>query len=481
MQRLLAGDHPGGQKRTARQALDRLREADPDPDVREAAKEALGRVTPQPAVTGPRRSRAHRLVKVGLALAVPTVVLGAAIPLVPNLFDDQPVKPTTCSPIAKAADGVLSLGTLLPKTGQFIYSGPAMDAGVHLAIKDINDAGGIPNIGVKLDDANQRDEGNPSADTASQSTDALLSGGVDAIIGPGTSSVALKVIDKVTCAGVIMFAPSNTSPLYTTYPDRGLYFRTVPSTEIEGSVLGKLVVADGNSTAVVMSRDDVYGNHLREKIGKTIQESGGQVLDSFHFNPNAFDHNEDVRRIKTKNPNAIVLIGFTESAQILVNMIEEGLGPGSKKVYVPTIRNTLAGQVSPRDDLAGLKGTFPHTGDEAFVKQLTEANPALRDLIYAAQAYDAVVITALAAAVAGTDEPAAIAKEINGVTKLGEKCTSFATCMTLVKDGKDIDYDGPSGPLEFADPGEPPSATYVISEIQADGTVKPLRSERVGF
>jgi branched-chain amino acid transport system substrate-binding protein len=95
---------------------------------------------------------------------------------------------------------------------------------------------------------------------------------------------------------------------------------------------------------------------------------------------------------------------------------------------------------------------------------------------YAAQAYDSVVITVLAAAVAGTDEPAAIAEEINGVTKVGEKCTSFAACMTLVKDGKGIDYDGPSGPLEFTDPGEPSSTTYVINEIQTDGTVKPIGS-----
>jgi branched-chain amino acid transport system substrate-binding protein len=350
-------------------------------------------------------------------------------------------------------------------------------------MKDINDAGGIPGIAVKLDEANQRDEGYPSADTASQSTDALLSGGVDVIIGPSTSAVGLKVIDKITCAGVIMFSPSNTSSLFTTYPDHGLYFRTTPPTEIEGSVLGKLVVADGSSTAVVMSLDDVYGNSLREATEKTIQRSGGRVLDSFSYDPNALNRDKDIQRVKTKNPDAIILIGFTDVAHILSTMVKEGLGPRNKRVYGANMSNTLASQVNPRDPgvLAGMKWTLLDAGDEAFVKRLREANPGLRDLTYAAQAYDAVVITALAAAVAGTDEPAAIAKEINGVTKTGEKCTSFAACMTLVKDHKDIDYDGPSGPLEFTAPGEPPSATYVISEIQTDGTVKPLRSEKAGF
>jgi ABC-type branched-subunit amino acid transport system substrate-binding protein len=479
LERLLAGDHPVEQKRTARQALAALCH-DPDPGVAKAARSATRRVS-----WSPHRNRWLAVFGLGIVVVLLAGALtwwGSGGPL-PGASAVPPDN-SPCVPSVKSADGVLSLGTLLPKTGAFVYTGPPLDAGVRLAMKDINDAGGIPGIAVTLDEANRRDEGNPTADTARQSTDALLAGGVDAIIGPGTSPVALKVIDKITCSGVIIFAPSNTSPVFTTYPDHGLYFRTAPSSDLAGAVLGKLIAADGNSTAVVMSRDDTYGNHLREATVKAIQESKGQVLDSFHYDPNVLDYSNEIKRIKAKNSDAIVLIGFTESARILAKMIEEGLGPRSKRVYgvEANTTNTLAGQVSPRDPsaLAGIKGIRPYDGDEVFVKRLREINPTLRDLTYAAQAYDAVVVTALAAAVAGTDEPAAIAKEINGVTKNGEKCTSFAACMTLVKDHKNIDYDGPSGPLEFTAPGEPCSVTYVISEIQADGTVKSLRSERVG-
>jgi branched-chain amino acid transport system substrate-binding protein len=477
LQRLLASDAPGGQKRTARQTLDHLHDRDTDLDVRATASEVLSAVSRRPDVTDPRGRTPRWLVGAGLVLAVVVaLVVATAWPSTPT-----PAKPPiACSPSTKPADGVLSLGTLLPKTGTFIYTGPALDAGVHLAMKDINDAGGIPGIAVKLDDANQRDEGNNfSADTASQSTDALLSGGVDVIIGPATSAVALKVIDKVTCAGVIMFSPSNTSPLLTTYPNHGLYFRTAFPAVAEGSVLGKLVVADGNSTAVVMWRDDTYGNYAGDAAEKTIRESRGRILDSFSYDPKSPDP-VDIQRVKAKNPDAIVLIGFTESAKILKKMIEEGLGPRSKRVYGSSnMSNTLAGQVNPRDPgvLAGMRGTLSAPGDEAFVKRLREANPGLRDVTYAAQAYDAVVITTLAAAVAGTDAPADIAREINGVTRAGERCTSFAACMTLVKDHKAIAYDGPSGPLRFTDHGEPSSVTYDISEIQADGTVKTLKSE----
>ncbi|MGH3673241.1 MAG: ABC transporter substrate-binding protein, partial [Pseudonocardiaceae bacterium] len=314
----------------------------------------------------------------------------------------------------------------------------------------------------------------------------LLDGGVDAIIGPATSAVAGKVIDKVVCSGVIMFAPSNTSPMFTTRNDHGLYFRAMPPSDVEASVLGKLVVKDGNSTVVVMSRNDAdtYANPFRESIVKAIREAGGQVLDSFPYDQNALDYKKIVQRVKQANPDAIVLIGFTESARILATMIEEGIGPKSKRVYSDSgnLSNTLARQVNPQDPsvLAGMRGTLPPDGGEAFVKRLRGINGGLQDVTYAAQSYDSVVITVLAAAVAHTDEPALVAKEIDGVTKTGEKCTSFAACMTLVKAGKDIDYDGPSGPLEFTDPGEPSSSTYVINEIQPDGTVKPLSSGNGG-
>ncbi|MGH8901071.1 MAG: bifunctional serine/threonine-protein kinase/ABC transporter substrate-binding protein [Egibacteraceae bacterium] len=394
--------------------------------------------------------------------------------------------PDTACSLAKTvkADGVLSLGTLLPRTGSFVYTGPALEAGVNLAIDDITAAGGIPGIAMKLDEANRRDEGNPSADTASQSTDALLSGEVDVIIGAGTSAATFKVIDKVVCAGVMLFSPSNGAAVFSTYPDHGLYFRAVSSNLLRGRVLGSLVVRDGNSTAVVMARHDPSGDTLRQATAKAIQDSGGRVLDSFSYDPEAPRHDGDLQRIRAKNPDAIVLIGLNETAPILAAMIEQGLGPQDKKVYGGgSTSNTLALQVSPRNPsvLAGMRGVRADPGSDAFVRRVKEVNPGLRDVTYAAEAYDAVVVTALAAALAGTDAPAAIAERVDSVTKGGEKCVDFAACMTLVGERKDIDYDGASGPLELTDAGEPSSGTYLISEFQADGSLAPLRTEAVSF
>jgi ABC-type branched-subunit amino acid transport system substrate-binding protein len=121
------------------------------------------------------------------------------------------------------------VGTLLPETGSLAFLGPPEFAGVHLAIQDINAAGGVN--GQEIPDAIDGDSGDTETDTASQTVDRLLDppGNVDVIIGAASSSVTKTVIDKITGAGVVRFSPANTSPDFTDYPDHDLYFRTAPS------------------------------------------------------------------------------------------------------------------------------------------------------------------------------------------------------------------------------------------------------------
>jgi len=380
------------------------------------------------------------------------------------------------------ADGVLSFGMVSPKRGQFNFQGPAMQAGAQLAINDVNAAGAIPGIAVQLDPANQLDEGDPSTDTVKQATDTLLARDVDVIIGPALSASTAKVIDHVTCAGVILFSPVNGAALFATYPDHGLYFRTSPSDMFRVPILAALIVADGNRTVVVMARDDVWGNGLRQATTIAIENAGVSVLGSFSYNPNAPNFNREVQRVKAHNPDAIVLIGVTESDVILRAMTEQNLGPNNKKVYgTSNVTSTLARRVNPENPgvLSGMKGVAFDDGDDAFKTRLRQINPGLQDFRYGTSAYDAVVITALAAALAGTDAPAAVAAQTNDVTKDGVKCTNYADCLRLIQADIDIDYDGATGPLDFTEPGEPSSATYAISEIQADGSLKLLDTTTV--
>ena len=161
-----------------------------------------------------------------------------------------------------------------------------------------------------------------------------------------------------------------------------------------------------------------------------------------------------------------------DTVPTITSMIEKGIGPGDIPVYGTdgNMGNALAEQFDDPSQIAGMKGTTPLTDlSSDFTDRLDEIDPNLEDYNYAGESYDAVIITALAANIAGTDEPSAVAAEINGVTKDGTTCTTYAECLELIEAGEDIDYDGITGPLSFGDAGEPSEASFGILVFGDDG------------
>src|SRR5882762_991652 len=104
------------------------------------------------------------------------------------------------STVTHTGDGTLKLGTLLPETGSLQILGPSQVAGVKLALKDINDNGGVLGKPVEIVES---DSGDTKTDIASQSVNRLLNENVDAIIGAAASSVTLNVIENITGSGVL--------------------------------------------------------------------------------------------------------------------------------------------------------------------------------------------------------------------------------------------------------------------------------------
>jgi ABC-type branched-subunit amino acid transport system substrate-binding protein len=383
---------------------------------------------------------------------------------------DTPTTGSSTAPAATGGDGVLKVGTLLPQTGSLAFLGPPEFAGVDLAVKEINAAGGVLGKDVVVSDT---DSGDTSTDIASQSVNKLLAEKVDVVIGAASSSVSLSVIDKITGAGVVQISPANTSDKFTTYNDKGLYYRTAPPDTLQGRVLGDLVVADGNATVGLLVLQDAYGEGLAKSVRAAVESGGGQVVAEEVYDPKAADFSAEIGKIKQANPSAIVLIGFDETKKIVPKLVEVGLTAKDKKWYFVDGNLSNYGKEFPNGTFEGSKGTLPGAkASDEFQKKLLEVDPALKDFSYSAESYDATMLTALAAEAAKSDAPAAYSKQLAAVSKGGEKCTTFQACKDAIAAGKDIDYDGMSGPIEFNDAGDPAEATIGIYQYGADNTYK---------
>ncbi|MBT8241583.1 MAG: ABC transporter substrate-binding protein [Acidimicrobiia bacterium] len=367
-------------------------------------------------------------------------------------------------------DAQLVIGTILPVTGDLAFLGPAEIAGAELAAQDINAAGGVFGKDLVLI---QGDSGDTTTDTANVEVDRLLSEGADAIMGAASSAVSKTVIDKITGAGVIQFSPANTSPDFTTYDDNGLYFRTAPSDLLQGKVLADEVLAQGNETASVLFRQESYGTGLADAFRENFEAAGGTIDEFIPYAIDVESFDAEVDTIQSAGSDAILVIGFAESANIITTMHERGIGPTSDvNVWGVDGNAGINAEMSDPSILEGMSQTVPSVdlgSISDFIDRLNTEMGGEEETAYGAETYDSVVIVALAAAIAGSDGGTAIAAEINGVTKDGTKCTTFAECIALVEAGTDIDYDGLGGPYEFVDAGEPAAASFRVDTYGPDG------------
>jgi branched-chain amino acid transport system substrate-binding protein len=380
-------------------------------------------------------------------------------------------------------DTVLHIGGLIANTGLIVGQGESQSAALRLAVSDVRAAGTSPNYRVEEYQVgrDEKDEGDPGTDTICGSVDALLRNQTDVIIGPSLSSSTLKVLDAVAAAGSLLVSPSATAPILSTYPDGGRFFRTAASDELQARALSRQILDDGGGSVAVLTRDDVYGNGFRDVIMRSLTESGVPVAFTESYDPVAPNRDALARRVAGAHPSAVVLVGFEESARVLRALIAQGVNPQNTRIYGTdgNMSASLPGQVDPKNPsvLAGLRGSSLLPLNPDFRRRLEKVlGGPVNELNYAAETYDAVIVVALAAATAGTPNPDAIARHAAEVTRGGEKCSDYAACLELIRQGRDIDYDGVSGPLDFTDAGEPCRVSYPIIQFDAQGNLKRLRT-----
>jgi branched-chain amino acid transport system substrate-binding protein len=371
------------------------------------------------------------------------------------------------------ADYTMTLGTLLPQTGNLAFLGPPEEAGVGFGVSEVNAYTESTGLTVEVE---YGDSGNTDNKAYETEAPRILAFDPTAIIGAASSGTSLQFIDQVIGEGVIQFSPANTSDAFTTYDDNGLYFRTAPSDVLQGEVLGNLIAEDGHQTLGMIVLNDSYGNGLAKYVTEAFEAAGGEVVAAPTYNTGDTSFDTQISEVLAADPDAIALITFAEVSTILPGLFGQ-VDPS--QLYFVDGNLSNFGDDFPAGSLTGAKGTLPGlTIDDLgeFTAALDEwvaadGGEPLTEYSYAAESYDAVILLALASLAAGGStegvDVAAELQEVSGGSGGGEKCTTFADCADIILSGGTADYDGISGPITFDEVGDPTEASigiYVYGE-----------------
>ncbi len=365
-----------------------------------------------------------------------------------------------------AANSEAPIGVLYAYTGDLgVYGEPRTNA-MEMAVKEVNDNGGVLGKRLKLitRDTETSDE---VAITKARELVGVLK--VPVIIGTTGSGPCMAVIDYTTSNGVLQISPSVTAAEFTDYPDNDLFFRTCPSDALQGIAMARLAIQQGYKTASTLVIWNPYGIGFEEAFTKKFEQLGGKVLASERYDPATAAFDAVVEKVASKNPDFVMLCAYPDTGS-------EILKAADKNGYINDIGWLLSeglmsddlAEMVGKDDagnyiIAGLKGTAPDPrvvgpAYEEFKKNYT-ALYGQEPIGYCANAYDAVALVALALEKTGdvSSSGTAIRDCLRDVANPPAtlKTTDLGEALRIVREGDfSVNYLGASGDISFDTNGD---------------------------
>ena len=392
--------------------------------------------------------------------------------------------------------GVFKMGMILPTEKWEL--GKNTRPGVRLAVSEMENAGLRINLVERESAACDRE-------VAKRSFDQLATEGANGIVGAGCSSVSINLLQKASQRKIVLVSPSSSSADLTPgfdpaidSSDGGFFFRTQASDAFRASVAAQEIERDGEAERlVIIYADDVFGRALKDSLVEAVTEDGSSVAAQISYpvkegNYGLSDFARAAEQTAEADPDAVVIIPVVgpERQAIVGALIDESILPDDVRMYfagvAPGTLNAdtaaLLGEPSDKVLVKSIKavraGYSREDRYEEFSRRAAEfvppAEAGCRGCIR--RSYDAAVVMVLAAVAARSVDPEVYSTEVTGVTRGGEKCFEISQCLDMLLAGKDIDYDGPSGPLEFDENGEPSQGVYDIMEYDSQGVPMRLRS-----
>ncbi|WP_447527396.1 ABC transporter substrate-binding protein [Vreelandella sp. TE19] len=375
--------------------------------------------------------------------------------------------------LTATAQAEVKIGFLGGFTGGIESLTPPIFEGAQLAVAQVNEQGGI--LGGETLSMPSGDTTCSDASAASNAADRMVnSENVTAIVGALCTGATIAAANNAAIpGGVVMVSPASTAPAVTELDDNGLVFRTVPSDAFQGEMLAKLLLDKGLDYVAVTFVNNDYGQGLADAFTTAFEDGGGEIAESLAHEDNRADYRSELGSLSAGGADTLVVLAYADTSgqTVLRQAYESGMftqyvgadGMVGDSLVEAIGADVLDGMIATRPGSPDLPGTelFNSAADDAGFDP---------SAVFAAQAYDAAFLLALAIEQNGSAEREGLADALRSVaSEPGEVILpgEWEKAVELIAAGTEINYEGASGSHEFDDNGDVPGV--VVEMAVEDG------------
>lgn len=312
---------------------------------------------------------------------------------------------TGCGSDKKAAD-TIKIGGNLEMTGGSASFGKSGSNAINLAIKQLNEKGGV--LGKQLEFVVADNKSEPSeAMNALQKL--IAQDKVVAVVGPNLSSAVIAGSAINDSSKIVTITPMGTNPRVTVDTKgntKPYMFRACFIDPFQGTVMAKFAkdTLGAKKVAIMIDNSSDYSKGLAKFFKQGFEAAGGEVVAEESFLQKDTDFRATLTKIKATNPDMIYIPAYYQEVGLIVKQAKAlgmnvpmagGDGWDSSKLSeiagAEALNNTYFSSLYSPNDTSKLNVDFVSNYEKAYGQKPD---------VFAALAYDATNLLANAIATA---------------------------------------------------------------------------------
>jgi len=363
----------------------------------------------------------------------------------------------------------IRIGLVVSRSGALGGDGPGWEEASRLAALEVNAAGGL--LGGRPVELVVVDDETNTGDTEFQAqlADELMREGVVGVVGAAASSISLGVTAVLTPARVPQISCCSTSDRITAFnealePDARFFFRTIAPDSLQSRVVAIAAEDQACANVAILHLDDDYGQPFGDAIAAALTQRGVPIAIQVPFTEGQPSYTAEVGMVMAAMPDCISLVAFPRSAGVIIRDWDGAGGGDVTWIGTDGIRApAFVNEVGNPDLLSNVFGTSPVTDAltpeynsyrDRFQASLSGEAP----IPFSSNQYDATALLLLAIERAGTTDGAAVRDALYEVSTRDtepdfQRAGELADALHEIGLGRDIDYQGASGNVDFDEVG----------------------------
>jgi len=220
---------------------------------------------------------------------------------------------------SKANENEIRIGINYELSGDVASYGNASVEGIELAIKQVNEAGGINGKLIKPIKYDNKSDHSQATTLAKK---LMTQDKVVAVLGPATSGAFKATIPEAIKNKVVVASGSATDDAVTVDENgvKEYAFRICFTDSFQGTAMANFALKNmsAKTAAVLMDSSSDYGKGLAKNFTETFEAGGGKVVASEAFVAGDKDFNAVLTKIKSNDFDVMFISGYYNEAGLII-------------------------------------------------------------------------------------------------------------------------------------------------------------------